>query len=294
MAVKKTRIHTDQTLRVEDKIHISFADIGPRTSDDVVLLLHGLFSSADNTFGSATGFADAIIDEDFRCILMDFRGHGGSSKPYDSGKYGLQMIEDINKLLNHLKLEKVHIVGYSMGAECAIYYSIHNGERVKSLAIAGSGWSDEHQAKLYQSFGQCCASIPGSPCGINCACWARFCWYPCCCPLLCYSCAGCVPDLKAGIKCAEAMGREIVDLPEEKVQKLEGIPVLAIGGGKDPEVKCQQRLEGVLSSANFEFKQFDKYDHDGIAGSKEWREEAVKFLARVRGNRGSAPQQEQM
>ena len=87
--------------------------------------------------------------------------------------------------MDHVGLKKVHLVGYSLGAELCLNVAIRHPERVKSLCIGGSGWSDAEQAILYQSFGDCCYKLPGMPCGANVICWSRAVWYPCCCPLCC-------------------------------------------------------------------------------------------------------------
>ena len=49
-------------------------------------------------------------------IAADCRGHGRSGKPRDGKQYGLEMVNDIVRLLDHPKVKKAHVVGYSMGA----------------------------------------------------------------------------------------------------------------------------------------------------------------------------------
>ena len=52
----------------------------------------------------------------FQLIALDCRGHGKSDKPHEPEKYGAEMAADVVRLLDHLKLEKAHLIGYSMGA----------------------------------------------------------------------------------------------------------------------------------------------------------------------------------
>jgi pimeloyl-ACP methyl ester carboxylesterase len=42
---------------------------------------------------------------------MDSRGHGQSDEPHDPGAYGMNMVEDFIRLVEHLKIRKAHVVG---------------------------------------------------------------------------------------------------------------------------------------------------------------------------------------
>ena len=55
------------------------------------------------------------LAEDYRVIAFDARGHGKSGKPHQVSAYGSEMSQDIIRLLDHLNIEKAHIMGYSMG-----------------------------------------------------------------------------------------------------------------------------------------------------------------------------------
>ena len=55
------------------------------------------------------------LSKDHRVIAFDSRGHGLSGKPHDAGQYGKEMALDIVRLLDHLRIRRAHIVGYSLG-----------------------------------------------------------------------------------------------------------------------------------------------------------------------------------
>jgi len=270
---KSRRIITDQRLEAQDKVFMHYADLGPRSADKVVLMLHGMFSTAD--MWGAGGTCDALLDLGYRCIMPDMRGNGQTTKLYDSFQYGNCIIQDLLKLLDHLNLEKVHIVGYSIGAETALYFAAYHQDRVKTVCIGGSGWGDAHHAEVYKSFGKCCGTLPGVPCGCNLICWARFIWYPCCCPLCCYAIAGCSPDLKAQIAMAEGHGRDLLDIPEEKVKSIK-VPFLGSSGLLDPELKYTKRMEGVIQQAEFEY--VPGVAHEAFGQCPEFQSIIVKFL----------------
>ena len=70
-------------------------------------------------------------------IALDCRGHGKSDKPHDPEKYGPEMAADVVRLLDHLKLEKAHLIGYSSGAFIAGKVAATHPERVLSVVYGG-------------------------------------------------------------------------------------------------------------------------------------------------------------
>src|SRR5262245_18097621 len=80
---------------------------------DPIVLVHGFTASIDANWVQP-GIVDAL-SKDFKVIALDLRGQGKSDKPHDPAAYGEQMGEDVIRLMDHLKIEKAHIVGYSLG-----------------------------------------------------------------------------------------------------------------------------------------------------------------------------------
>ncbi|RUO72649.1 alpha/beta hydrolase [Pseudidiomarina sediminum] len=94
-----------------------------------VLLIHGLFGDLDNLKGLARDLVD-----DYRVIVMDCRNHGDSFHS-DSMSYAA-MANDVIQLLDHLKLNEVHLVGHSMGGKLAMEVALTAPKRVTSLVVA--------------------------------------------------------------------------------------------------------------------------------------------------------------
>jgi pimeloyl-ACP methyl ester carboxylesterase len=67
-------------------------------------------------------------------------GHGQSDKPAKKDAYGLQLVEDVALLLDQLKIEKAHIVGYSLGGMVALKFIAKHPERSLSGCLGGMGW----------------------------------------------------------------------------------------------------------------------------------------------------------
>ncbi|MBW7476064.1 alpha/beta hydrolase [Paenibacillus oenotherae] len=71
----------------------------------------------------------------FRCIGVDLRGFGKSDRPWTGYSYN-RMADDIRVVIDTLGLEKVRLVGFSMGGAIAIrYMSRHHCHRVIQLTL---------------------------------------------------------------------------------------------------------------------------------------------------------------
>lgn len=91
-----------------DGIKIHYMTLGDQGS--WVVLVHGYTDTA-NRMWFGTGIAAALAPN-HRVVALDNRNHGQSDKPEPRGS---GKPEDVVELMNHLKIEKAHIHGYSMG-----------------------------------------------------------------------------------------------------------------------------------------------------------------------------------
>jgi pimeloyl-ACP methyl ester carboxylesterase len=106
-----------------------------------VVLIHGLDSSARINW-EVPGTIDALA-KDHQVVALDLPGYGQSDKPSDPAAYGLQWVDDVILLLDHLKIQKAHIVGYSMGGMVALKLIAQHPDRVRSGTLGGMGWLRE-------------------------------------------------------------------------------------------------------------------------------------------------------
>lgn len=89
-----------------------------RGQGDPVILLHGfIFSAQSNWIGVFDALSQAYH---YRVVALDLRGHGESGKPHDAGRYGVEMINDVLSLMDDLKMERAHVIGYSLGGILAL------------------------------------------------------------------------------------------------------------------------------------------------------------------------------
>lgn len=116
-------------------IRIHYTDEG---KGEPVVLLHGFAVNADLAW-RRRGITQTLA-KDFRIIAMDLRGHGLSGKPHDSKQYGIMMVNDVVHLLDHLHIEKAHVVGYSLGGFITLKLASTHPERLFTASPLGAGW----------------------------------------------------------------------------------------------------------------------------------------------------------
>ncbi|MFV8243185.1 alpha/beta fold hydrolase [Mycolicibacterium peregrinum] len=119
------------TLETTDRTDIHYTDTG---SGPVLVFTHswGLNS------GQWNQVIDRLVDKGFRCVAYDRRGHGGSGA-YD-GEWTVDLLaDDLARVLDHLDLDDVMLVGHSLGCgEIVRYLSRHGSGRVnRAVLVAG-------------------------------------------------------------------------------------------------------------------------------------------------------------
>lgn len=103
-----------------------------------VLLLHGLFSSADMNW-IRFGHAQTLADAGFEAIMPDLRAHGESDAPHEAEAYPADvLVRDVMALVEALELSAFDLVGFSLGARTAAR-AVIAGLRPSKLVLAGMG-----------------------------------------------------------------------------------------------------------------------------------------------------------
>ena len=115
------------------KIHFAVHGTG-----EPVVLIHGLYANSRMNW-DAPG-TTALLAKHFHVITLDCRGHGKSGKPRGENTYGINMVEDVTRLLDHLNLKSARVAGYSMGAMIAMKLAVTYPERVGAIVLGGMGW----------------------------------------------------------------------------------------------------------------------------------------------------------
>ena len=106
-----------------------------------VVLIHGFAANGLLNWG-LPGISKELA-QSYKVITLDNRGHGKSDKPHDLNSYGMEMVDDVIRLLDHLNIRKAHAVGYSMGGLITHKLAIRYPDRLLSATVGGIGWFRE-------------------------------------------------------------------------------------------------------------------------------------------------------
>src|SRR5689334_2778573 len=80
----------------------------------------------------------------YRCITFNARGYPPSEVPAGVEKYSQKRaVDDAVNVLDHLKIDKAHIVGLSMGGFAALNYGVHYPHRAISIVVGAAGMGAE-------------------------------------------------------------------------------------------------------------------------------------------------------
>ena len=80
----------------------------------------------------------------YRCITYNARGYPPSDVPDEVECYSQRRaVDDAVDVLNHLAIEKAHVVGLSMGGFAALHFGIHYPNRAFSIVVGAAGMGAE-------------------------------------------------------------------------------------------------------------------------------------------------------
>lgn len=120
-----------QEIRVNtNKIELQVRDYG--NVGEAIIFLH--FSGANLMMWQRVV---PYFQDQYRLILVDLRGHGKSDAPA-SGYHMDEMALDVLGIMDHLGIEKAHIIGSSLGAEVGLSLAANYPYRVISLILDGA------------------------------------------------------------------------------------------------------------------------------------------------------------
>ena len=118
---------------------LAFDDIGSPGEGRPIVLVHGFTSNRRENW-QRLGWYGAFERRRIRFVALDCRGHGDSAKPHDPAAYGREnMAGDILELMDHLAIERAHLLGFSMGARLTLAAALKSPMRFSTLTIGGIG-----------------------------------------------------------------------------------------------------------------------------------------------------------
>jgi len=115
-------------------VRIRYVDQG---SGPAVVLVHGFTGDIERSWLNTGLLPD--LARDYRVLALDLRGHGHSDKPHDPHAYD-EIALDVIRLLDHLKIEKAHVVGYSLGGIIVAKLLTTHQNRFLSAVLGGAAY----------------------------------------------------------------------------------------------------------------------------------------------------------
>jgi pimeloyl-ACP methyl ester carboxylesterase len=102
-------------------------------SGEPVVLLHGAFMTITNNW---TGWIGELA-KTRKVIAIEMQGHGRTAD-IDRDISGENLADDVAALLDHLKISKADLIGYSMGGGVAMQCAIRHPDKVRKVVIISS------------------------------------------------------------------------------------------------------------------------------------------------------------
>ena len=86
----------------------------------------------------------------YRCVTYGARGYPPSDVPQGVESYSMaRAVADAVAVLDHLEVDRAHIVGLSKGGFTAVHMGLDHPERARSLVVAGCGYGAEKDLEEY-------------------------------------------------------------------------------------------------------------------------------------------------
>ncbi len=115
-----------------DNLTMAYMDIQPKKfNGKTVVLLHG--KNFNGAYWKNT--IQDLSKEGYRIVVPDQIGFGKSSKPADYQFTFQQLAQNTKTVLDHLKIEKISLLGHSMGGMLATRFTLMYPEMVEKLIL---------------------------------------------------------------------------------------------------------------------------------------------------------------
>lgn len=224
-----------------------------------VVLAHG-FASDYQLNWVGTRWQETLVLAGYRVIGLDCRGHGRSDKPHDPAAYSLDvMAADVRRLLDQLRIDSAHYLGYSMGARIGLQAIIDFPDRLRRAVLGGIGMTGatEDADQIAR------ALRGGKPESASALSFQRF------------ASARPVNDLQALAACMEGLGRSAP--PDSARLATIQTPILLVVGERDEIARDTAELAGQIPSARLVV--IPGRDHMSTVPARQFKDAALEFLA---------------
>src|SRR5688572_11425202 len=99
-----------------------------------LVLLHGATSVGTRDWGAQR----PLLRQHFRLLIPDARGHGGTRWDVTRGWERAALVDDLAGFLDALGLERIRLMGLSMGGVTALRFASQHPDRVEAMVVVGA------------------------------------------------------------------------------------------------------------------------------------------------------------
>jgi len=134
-----TEASTSKFVRIQDgelDLNIHYNDCG--AGAETVVMLHGSGPGASG-WANFNRNIEPLVNAGFRVVLLDCPGWSKSDSIVCTGSRSDLNARVLKGLVDALELDRVHILGNSMGGHSAVAFALANPERVGKLVLMGGG-----------------------------------------------------------------------------------------------------------------------------------------------------------
>lgn len=145
-------VHFKDLKSQDNNLKMAYMDVKPQKANrKTVLLLHG--KNFNGAYWERT--AKDLSEKGFRVIIPDQIGFGKSSKPHSYQFSFSQLAENTKGILDELGIDKIIVLGHSMGGMVAARFTLLYPEKVQKLILENPiGLEDYKTFAAYQNIDQ--------------------------------------------------------------------------------------------------------------------------------------------
>ncbi|NDZ18815.1 2-hydroxy-6-oxo-6-phenylhexa-2,4-dienoate hydrolase [Variovorax sp. WS11] len=134
-----TESNTSRFVRIKEgdlDLQLHYNDAG--SGDETVVMLHGSGPGASG-WANFNRNVEPLVVAGYRVVLMDCPGWSKSDPVVSTGSRSDLNARALKGLMDAIGLDKVHIIGNSMGGHSAVAFALAYPERVGKLVLMGGG-----------------------------------------------------------------------------------------------------------------------------------------------------------
>lgn len=134
-----TEAATSHFVRIQEadlNLQLHYNDLGQGA--ETVVMLHGSGPGASG-WANFNRNLEPLVNAGYRVILMDCPGWSKSDPIVCTGSRSDLNARALKGLLDALSLERVHLIGNSMGAHSVVAFALANPQRIGKLVLMGGG-----------------------------------------------------------------------------------------------------------------------------------------------------------